>query len=347
MIFLYRELLLLLLTVPLLVGAYLLLIRRQPGLRYTSLRLVRSAMTTQPFRRHIPPALFLIAFIALLLAAARPVCMVDVLSAQRTIVLAMDVSLSMAATDVAPNRLAASQAAARAFIKAQPSDVRVAIVSFAGAADLVQGPTADRRLLDDAIERLRLDYHTAIGTGIIAALITLFPKAGLERHYDIFGMGRMPEGFRTASLEKTPQDSDDMKPVRPGSYTSAAIVLLTDGSRTMGPDPLMAARMAAARGVRVFTVGFGSAKSARVDVDGWSMNVGFDEESLKQIAAITRGEYFHAGTASALNTIYQDLSSRLVVERRDTEVSALFAAAAALLAVAGGALSILWFPRAL
>jgi Ca-activated chloride channel family protein len=138
-----------------------------------------------------------------------------------------------------------------------------------------------------------------------------------------------------------------MKPVRPGSYTSAAIVLLTDGSRTMGPDPLMAARMAAARGVRVFTVGFGSAKSARVDVDGWSMNVGFDEESLKQIAAITRGEYFHAGTASALNTIYQDLSSRLVVERRDTEVSALFAAAAALLAVAGGVLSILWFPRAL
>ena len=348
MIFLYRELLLLLLTVPVVVGAYLLLFcRQQPALRYTSLRLVRGAMTTRPFRRHIPPALFLIAFTALLLAAARPVCMVDVLSAQRTIVLAMDVSLSMAATDVTPNRLAASQAAARAFIKAQPSDVRVAIVSFAATADLVQGPTADRRLLDDAIERLRLDYHTAIGTGIIAALVTLFPQAGLDRQYDIFGMGRLPEGFRTASLKKAQQDSGDVKPMPPGSYTSAAIILLTDGSRTMGPDPLMAARMAAERGVRVFTVGFGSAKSARVDVDGWSMNVGFDEKSLKEIAAITHGEYFHAGTASALNTIYQDLSSRLVVERRDTEVSALFTAAAALLAVAAGILSIVWFPRPL
>ncbi|MEA3154893.1 MAG: Ca-activated chloride channel [Betaproteobacteria bacterium] len=347
MIFLSRELLWLLVAVPGVVGAYIMVLRRRKlALRYASLRLVRDSVGVTPsLRRHVPPALFLLALIVLLLAIARPAGIVNVLSAQRTIILAMDVSLSMAATDVAPNRLAASQAAARAFIKAQPSDVRIGIVSFAATADLVQPPTADRRLLNAAIERLQLDYHTAIGTGIIAALITIFPDAGLDHNFDIFGLGGFPEGFRPASLNGVSNVNIKADVVAPGSYPSAAIILLTDGSRTMGPDPLTAAHMAADRGVRIFTVGFGSAKSARVDVDGWSMDVGFDEGSLREIASITRGEYFHANTAAALHSIYQDLSGRLIVERKETEMTSLFTAIAAILSLVAAMFSVLWFPR--
>jgi Ca-activated chloride channel family protein len=347
MIFLSRELLWLLLIIPGLIGAYVLLIRRKRhALRYPSLRLVRDAVgPTQSFRRHLPPALLLLSLIALVLAMARPAGVATMLSAQRTIILTIDVSLSMAATDVEPSRLAAAQAAARDFIKAQPSDVRMGVVAFAGTADLVQGPTADRRLLYEAIDRLRLDYHTAIGTGIIAALVTLFPNAGLDRNFDIFGLGGYPQGFRTASLTGANESRNDVPAVPAGSYTSAAIILLTDGSRTMGPDPLTAARMAADRGVRIFTVGFGRARGARVDIDGWSMEVGFDEDSLKAIASITRGEYFRADTAEALKRVYQNLSGQLIVERKETELTALFTAVAAAFALIAVMLSLLWFHR--
>jgi Ca-activated chloride channel family protein len=347
MTFLSSELLWLLLTVPAVVGAYLLLLQRnRHGLRYPSLRLVRPALDRTPeLRRHIPPAMFLLAFIALLLAVARPTGVATILSAQRTIILTVDVSLSMAATDVQPSRLAAAQAAAREFIKAQPSDVRLGVVAFAGTAELMQAPTADRRLLNEAIDRLRLDYHTAIGTGIIAALVTLFPHAGLDRNFDIFGLGGFPQAFRAASIAGAHESKDMTPAVPPGSYTSAAIILLTDGSRTMGPDPVLAARMAADRGVRIFTVGFGRARGARVDVDGWSMEVGFDENSLKAIASITRGEYFRADTAEALKRIYQNLSGQLVVERQETELTALFTAAGAALATLAVMLSLVWFHR--
>ncbi|MGZ5153701.1 MAG: VWA domain-containing protein [Burkholderiales bacterium] len=333
----------LLLAVPAVVGAYIVVLRRRKlALRYANLRLVRESVgAPPPLRRHVPPALFLLALIVLILAIARPAGVVNVLSAQRTIILAMDVSLSMAATDVVPNRLAASQTAARDFIKAQPSDVRIGIVSFAAAAELVQPPTADRRLLGEAIERLQLDYHTAIGSGIIAALITIFPDAGLDRNFDIFGLGRSPEGFRPTS--RNVNSKTDV--VAPGSHPSAAIILLTDGSRTMGPDPLTAAHMAADRGVRIFTVGFGSAKNARVDVDGWSMEVGFDEASLREIASITHGEYFRANTTAGLKSIYQDLVGRLTVERQETEMTALFTAVAAILSLMAVMFSVLWFQR--
>ena len=347
MIFLSRELLWLLLLIPGLIGAYVLLIRRKRhALRYSSLRLMRDAVgRTQSFRRHLPPALLLLSLIALVMAMARPAGVATMLSAQRTIILTIDVSLSMAATDVEPSRLAAAQAAAKDFIKAQPSDVRMGVVAFAGTADLVQSPTADRHLLNEAIDGLRLDYHTAIGTGIIAALVTLFPDAGLDRNFDIFGLGGYPQGFRTASLTGAHESRNAVPAVRPGSYTSAAIILLTDGSRTMGPDPLTAARMAADRGIRIFTVGFGRARGARVDVDGWSMEVGFDEDSLKAIASITRGEYFRADTAEALKRIYQNLSGQVIVERKQTELTALFTAAAAVFAIVAVMLSLVWFHR--
>ena len=131
----------------------------------------------------------------------------------------------------------------------------------------------------------------------------------------------------------------------PGSNTSSAIILLTDGRRTTGLDPLEAARMAADRGVRVFTVGFGTAQGGAVAVDGYSMYMMFDEESLKAIAELTRAEYFHATTAGELKKIYASLSNRLVLQKEHTEITALFAAAAAALMLVSGALSLLWFNR--
>jgi Ca-activated chloride channel family protein len=137
------------------------------------------------------------------------------------------------------------------------------------------------------------------------------------------------------------------KPVPPGSFTSAAIILLTDGQSNVGPNPIEAARMAAERGVRVFTVGFGTAEGEILRFEGWSMRVRLDEEALKTIAELTQGEYFFAGSASDLKKVYETLSSRLVLETRETEITALFTAAAALLALLGALLSLLWFNRIL
>jgi Ca-activated chloride channel family protein len=346
MTFLSRDLLWLMLGVPLLVGTYVLLLRRRTAvLICTDLSIMREAAgrTTQ-WRRHVPASLLLLAVAALLFAMARPAAVVTMLAAQRTIVLAIDVSLSMSANDVQPSRLAAAQAAAKRFIRSQPADVKIAIVSFAGTAELVEAPTANRARLDDAIDRLNLDYHTAVGSGILAALVTIFPSSDIGGAYDIFG-GTSPATLRHASLVR-PAVSPRHEPVAPGSYTSAAIVLLTDGSRTMGPDPLVAARAAAERGVRIFTVGFGAVKRAKVAVDGWSMEVGFDEESLKAVADITRGEYFRAHSANTLERVYRDLSARFIVEKKEIELSALFTALAAALSLLAASLSTLWCRRA-
>jgi Ca-activated chloride channel family protein len=348
MIFLSHPVLWALLIAPALVVAYVALASRNTqAMRFPSLSAVRAAGTAKTlWRRHLPPALLFFGVLFLILAAARPASTVTTLAAKRTIVLTMDVSLSMAATDVKPSRLAAAQAAARAFIKSQPSDVSVGIVSFAGTADLVQRPTTDRDALNAAIARLRLDYHTAIGTGIIAALVTLFPDAGLERNFDIFGSNFGADRFRPARHNSLPEAKGTSRPTAPGSYPGGAIILLTDGSRTMGPDPLEAARMAASRGVRVYTVGVGTPRTARVDVDGWMMEVGFDEPGLKEIAEITHADYFRADSAEALHRIYRTLGAELVVERQTTEVTALFTAAGAALSLVAGLLSLLWNHRA-
>src|SRR3954471_1538579 len=346
--FLAPELLWLLLAVPALVAAYVLLLRRRnvTAVRYASLALVRHALGPgQRFRRHLPPLLFLCALTARLLAIARPTAVVTLPSEQRTIILAIDVSLSMRATDVEPSRMAAAQEAAKAFIHDQPSDVRIGIVSFAGTALLVQAPTQNRDDLISAIDRLELQRHTAIGSGLIMALATLFPDAGIDLETMIFGSGS--RGLRRGvALEKAGKSEPKaFTPVAPGSYGSAAIILLSDGRRTTGPDPLDAAKMAADRGVRVFTVGLGSAEGGTAAFEGWSIYMRFDEEALKQIAEATRGSYFSASSAPELKKIYQELNARFLMEKKETEVSALFTGVAAVFALAAAALSVLWFTR--
>jgi len=347
MTFLWPEMLWLLLTVPALVAGYFYILRRkqESAVKYASLTMVKQAIgPRQRFRRHIPPLLFLIALTAMIVAIARPAAIVMLPSQYQTIILAMDVSGSMRATDVKPNRISAAQAAAKAFVDEQPSNVRIGVVSFAATASVVQTPTQNREDIITAIDRFQLQRGTAIGSGIIVSLATIFPDAGIDVSSFIYGRS----GARGVPIDQAEKsDKPPVKPVAPGSYTSAAIILLSDGQRTTGPDSIEAARLAADRGVRIFTVGFGTQSGETIGFEGWSMRVRLDEETLKTIANLTRGEYFYAGTAADLKKVYQVLNSKFLLEKKPMEISSLFAGAAALIAVTSALLSLLWFHRIL
>ncbi|OGA41851.1 MAG: ABC transporter ATP-binding protein [Betaproteobacteria bacterium RIFCSPLOWO2_12_FULL_68_19] len=335
MTFLWPEALWLLAALPLLVALYVFVLRRKKklALRYAGLSLIRDSVGAgQSARRHVPPALFLAALAGMLLAGARPAALVTLPSQHETVILAMDVSGSMRAEDVKPSRLAASQAAAKAFVAGTPRSTRIGVVAFAGSASLVQPPTHNRADIVAALEQFQLQHATAVGSGILASLKAIFPDLDFD-----------PFNFRPRSAAA----GGSAPPARPGSYRSAAIILLTDGQTTTGPDPVEAARVAAGRGVRVFTVGVGTPQGEILTGEGWSIRVRLDEQALKQIADMTRGEYFHAGSALDLKKVYASLNARLVMEKKETEITALFAVAAALLALASAALSLLWFNRIL
>jgi Ca-activated chloride channel family protein len=355
MTFLWPEFLWLLLLVPVLVAIYVLILKRKrkTALRYASLTMVKEAMGAGArFRRHVPPLLFLLALTVLIAAVSRPAAVVRLPSQHETIILALDVSGSMRAKDVEPDRMTAAQNAAKTFINEQPRSTRIGIVAFAGTASLVQPPTQSREDLHAAIERLQLQRATAIGSGILVSLKAIFPDVDfdLRASNPRPGAASSMTGRALPGAQKPSQDKGSAaapKPVPPGSYKSAAIILLTDGQATTGPDPIEAARMAAERGVRVFTVGVGTPNGEILVGEGWSMRVRLDEETLKQIANLTGAEYFYAGTAVDLKKIYQSLNSRFVLERKETEITALFAAVAALTVLVSAALSLAWFNRIL
>jgi Ca-activated chloride channel family protein len=349
--FLWPELLWVLLAAPAIIAAYIYALRRKKAaVRYTSLLLVRDAIGPgQRLRRHVPPVLFLLAMVVAIVAVARPTTIFILPSQQQTIVLAMDVSRSMRATDVEPSRISAAQSAAKSFIEEVPKGVRVGIVTFAGTASVVQTPTENREDLLAAIDRFQLQRATATGSGLIVSLALLLPEAGIDLESMVFdsAFSRMGRGSAAPidRARKEKSEKKDFTPVAPGSYTSGAIILLSDGRRTTGPDPVQAAKMAADRGVRVYTVGFGTREGGPISFDGWSAYVTLDEEALKAVAHVTGGEYFHAGTAADLRTVYQKLNSKFAMEKKETEVSALFSAAAALLAICAVLLSLMWFHR--
>ena len=339
--FLWPEALWTLLLLPALVLAYLGLLKRRKKntVRLASVALVKQALGSGPgWRRHLPPALLLAAVAVLLVASARPVLKLMLPSRDQTIILAMDVSGSMRATDVKPNRMVAAQEAAKTFVAGLPRNVRIGVVSFAGTAAVVQAPTLSREDVVASIDRFQMQRATAIGSGLILSLATLFPDEGIDLS-QITGARAMP-GSPEEKKAKKP-----FTPVEPGSYSSAAVILLTDGQRTAGPDPMEAAKMAAERGVKVFTVGIGTKAGETIGFEGWSMRVRLDEDTLKNIANATRANYFYAGTAEDLKQVYHGLSSRLVVETKETEVSALLAAAGALLALLAAGCSVWWFGR--
>jgi Ca-activated chloride channel family protein len=330
---------------PLLLIGYMALLRRSgvragPGARAF---IARNTVSRSPrWRRHVAPALLLSALAVLILAAARPTATVTLPSQQQTIILAMDVSGSMQAPDVAPNRISASQQAAKAFVSRLPRNVRIGVVAYADSAQLVQPPTAHRDEVLTAIDRFQLQQGTAIGSGILVSLGAIFP----DQEIDPYETGaRAHKPARSLTPRRARSEAATPKPVPPGSYQSAVIVLLTDGQNTIGPDPIDAAQMAASRGVKVFTVGFGTKDGEIVGFEGFSILVRLDEETLQKIAELTRAEYFHAGSGAELDRVYDGLQSKLVFEKQDTEVTSLVAAAGALLLVLAVAISIWWYGR--
>ena len=264
----------------------------------------------------------------------------------------MDVSGSMRARDVEPSRLEASQEAAKAFISRQPADVQIGIVAFASAALLVQAPTLDRELLTAAINSFDLRRGTAVGAGVLMALATIFP----DETFQVDGLGDPRDqlgprsrtgapGVDSRSLDEAEPARAEHVPVDPGSYENAVVILLTDGATTTGPDPLVAGRLAADYGVRVFTVGFGSTEGDVVDFGGRSMRARLDAATLQTIAETTAAEYFEAQSSEDLAEVYKSLATKLVAEKKLTEIAFAFAGAGALLAVLAGALSMLWLGR--
>lgn len=351
--FLWPEMLWLLLAIPLMAGAYVYALRRKKkaAIRYASLILVRDALGKRPgWRRHLPPALFLMAMTAALLALARPATTLVLPSESMTLIMAMDVSRSMLAGDVSPNRITAAQAAVKSFVEEMPRNIRLGIVSFAGSASVVQTPTDVREDLTAAVDRFQLQRGTATGAGLLVAISQLLPDAGIDVESQIFDNSfSFRSSEETKSLEakrKAKQAEKKFVPVPPGSYTGGAIVLLSDGRRTHGPDPLDIAKIAADRGVRVYTVGFGTLGGGEIPgFEGYSFFARLDEETLKGVASITGAEYFHAGNSNDLKKVYQHLNQKFALEKRDTEISALLSGGAALLLVLAAGLSMLWFYR--
>lgn len=331
------------LLVPVLVGGYLWLLkrRRRDAYGYASLLLVNRALTAgHGWRRHVPPALLLLSLIAGLLGIARPVANVVLPADYRTLVVAVDVSLSMLAEDVPPSRIQAAQSTVKTFIDDLPSDLRVGLVTFAGTAQVAHRVTENRADLLAAVDRFRLQRATATGSGLLLALAVLRPELEFDIEPLIYGFN--PSQRQT---QRRGPSLFDMKPVPPGSYQSGAIVLISDGRRTTGPDPIAAAQLAAQLGVRVYTVAFGTPDGFIPGFEGRSFYAAVDERTLQAMALLTEGEFFKAENSQELANIYKQLSAQLELERGRTEISALFAGASALFVLLASLLSVYWFRR--
>jgi Ca-activated chloride channel family protein len=355
MTFLWASLLLLLLAVPAIVALYWWARRRRAraAARYSSLSLIRAAgPPARRWRRHVPIALLATAMAALAVAVARPVVVLSVPTNQTTMVLALDVSGSMCSMDIAPTRLEAAMDAAVRFVDSQPSGTQIGLVAFSGFAAVLEPPTSDRQRLDDAIRSLTTGRRTAIGSGIqssIDAIAEVDPRVA------------------KVVTDGTPGVEPD--PVLPGQYQPDIIVLLTDGASNAGPDPLDAAKQAATRGLRIYTIGFGTAAGGELQAEcrrqflgneplggggftgggftgggNGGFRRGIDEDTLKAIASTTGGEYAPAESASQLQDVFNHLPTTLVTRTEPVEISVAFVGVGTLLAGVALLLGRAWRP---
>lgn len=349
MTLLWPGFLFLLILIPLAIGIYLWILRRRRrfAVRYSSLSLVREAVGKQSWlRKHLPFILFLVALTSLVMALTRPVASVLVPSNKATVVLAVDVSLSMCSTDIPPNRLEVAKQAALSFVRENTSGRQVGVVAFAGFAELIQPPTTDIGLLENAISYLTPARRTAIGSAILRS---------------IDAIAEVDERVAPSELGAGPGQTTPGQP--PEDYLPHIIVLLTDGASNAGPLPLSAAEQAVERGVRVYTIGFGTTNNTSPmncgDGDPFGGFFGFggggfgggggfrreiDEETLTQIAEMTGGEYYVATSASELQQVFQNLPTYVIATRETTEVSVFFTALAALMAILALVLALRWHP---
>lgn len=321
--------------------------RRREAVRVSSVALIRAALPGRsPWRRRIPLWLFAAGLVVLATGAARPQARVPVPANATTIMLAIDVSASMCATDVPPNRLTAAQNAARDFIRAQNDGSRIGLVTFAATAGLLVEPTTDKKALLAAIDTLRTARGTAIGLAILAsvdAIAEINPNVA-------------PTGVEVPTGAPTPGEAAV-------GYEPDTIVILTDGRNTQGVDPVTAAAEAAARRLRVYTIGFGTTQPSRSVCtrdqisgdaafrgDGQGPPAGFgggrarqiDEAALTKVADLTGGEYFKAENAERLSGVLLDLPDSIVLQREDVEITVWFALTGAVLVLVAVALAQWW-----
>lgn len=349
--------LLLLALIPLGIAAYVWMLKRRQryAVRYSSIALLREAMPRRSrWRRHLPFALFMLAMTGLITAFARPVAELTVPMSRATIILAIDVSRSMCATDVAPNRLTVAQDAARAFVAEQADTTQIGIVAFTGLAELVVPPTTDKEQLYAAIDSFTTSYGTAIGSAILKSV-----DAVAEVNEEVAPSG---VNLRAGATDEELAELDNLE----GFYEPDIIVLLTDGANSRGPLPLQAAQQAADRRVRVYTIGFGTANPGEMvctreqlgsavfggggfpggDFDqgggGFRRFVVIDEPTLRGVAEMTGGEYFQAENAEQLLDVFLNLPLRVTLQKESFEISALFSALGALLATVAVTLSLRW-----
>lgn len=353
MVLLWPGFLILLGLIPLLIGVYIWMLRRRRrfALRFSSLFLVREALPHQSrLRRHLPFALFLLALAFLIVTLARPAAIVDLPTDQTTIILTMDVSGSMRFRDVRPSRLAVAESAAKSFIQRQKATTSIGLVAFSGFAELIMPPTTNQNELQSAVESLTTGRATAIGSGILEAIDAI---ADVDKS--------VAPSVREGSADTEPP------PVAKGAYVPNIIVLLTDGVSNAGVEPLEAAQQAANRGVRIYTIGFGTAEGPGPGEYGgafggggpsWgngpdpfgggqpppSFRRGIDEGTLKEIAELTGGKYYSAASANELQEVFQSLPTNFITRHGTQEISVIFVALGALLAALAVILAQMWHP---
>ncbi|NQW84352.1 MAG: VWA domain-containing protein [Alcaligenaceae bacterium] len=307
---------------PFLIGAYLWLCRGQK------------------WSRHGYALLMLCGISLVMFSLARPRAVLLLPGRLDTVMLALDTSGSMRATDVQPSRIEAAQAAVRTFIAEQPSQVKVGIVTVASTAAVAQAPTVNRDELYRAIETLPLQTGSALGSGILVALAQLLPGSGIEVEKILTEADRPPSKDTGKPLGEAGKGSNQVK-LEPGSNKALAIVLISDGQSNMGPDVLKMAQLAADHGVRVYTVGVGTPEGIVLKAQGLSMRVKLDEVALKKIAELTMADYYRATNASDLKKVYEALATTIRLEKhQSTEVTALFLALGALVLMLAGLLSL-------
>ncbi len=316
--------LLLLLLVPVFVGLYTRLQRRR-RLAAASLgplgQVQSSSGAALGKRRHVPPSFFLFGFTLLIFGLARPEMLVDLPHVEGTVILAFDVSNSMIADDLEPTRIEAAKAAARTFVENQPQTIKVGIVAFSNGALIVQQPTDDQAAILAAIDRLSPQGGTVLGQGIFTSLNAIAGK--------------------TLAIDETSPEALQLE-----DYSSAVVLLLTDGEDTGGQDPLEIAQVAAEAGVRIYPIGIGTAEGSVLQLEGFNILTQLNEPLLQEIASLTNGQYYRAEDEEALQEIYQNVDLQLTIEGEKSEVTAIVTGLSLLFLLIGGGLSLIWFGRA-
>ena len=320
--------------IPILIGLYLAMQarRRRIAAKYGSLGFIQASSGRGIGAiRHVPPMLLLAGLSLLMVASARPQTQMAVPRIEGTVMLAFDVSGSMAADDIKPTRMEAAKAAARQFIEQQPTTVKVGVVAFSDSGFAVQAPTNEKDQILASINRLAPERGTSLANGIAVALRTIVTANKDDSTH-----------FYT---NITPEPTTTPAPLPEGRYDSAIIVLLSDGENNEQPDPMGAVKAAADHGVRIYTVGLGSPAGTQVHVNGFTVHTQLDEATLQQVAKMTGGEYYNATSAQDLSKIYDNLDPQLTIEPENIEVTSIFAGASGVVLLLGGLLSLLWFSR--